>query len=118
MRVLSKALTWAFMVGLVACGGDDGDDGEMTPDDVIPEGPRFEGCTKLIKAGSDYEAVQTLLIEAQTNDVLCFEDGTYSFENELSLTVNHVTIRGNPMDREKVVLDYKNQQEGKDALSV
>jgi parallel beta-helix repeat protein len=50
--------------------------------------------------------------------VLCFEDGIYDIESELSLTVNQVTLRGNPKDREAVVLEYKNQKEGKDAVSV
>ena len=45
-------------------------------------------------------------------------DGIYDVTSELSLTVNQVTLRGNPKDREAVVLEYKNQTEGKDAISV
>jgi parallel beta-helix repeat protein len=108
-------VTLAF---LAACGGDESNPVEMTPENVIPAGERYEGCTKLIPKSSDYEKVQTTLIEARTGDVICFEDGTYAFDTELSLTVNAVTLRGNPQDRSKVVLDYTNQSEGKDALSV
>jgi parallel beta-helix repeat protein len=118
MSSLKRVLAWAMLSGLAACGGDESHPVEMTPENVIPTGERYEGCTKLIPAGSDYEKVQTTLIEARTNDVICFEDGTYSFDTELSLTVNHVTIRGNPTDRSKVVFDYGHQDEGKDALSV
>jgi hypothetical protein len=117
-QLRNRILAFVVAGALASCGDDGGNTGDDTPDDVIPEGPRYEGCTKLIAAGSDYEAVQTTFIEAKTGDVLCFADGTYAFANELSLTVNKVTVRGNPADREKVVLDYTNQQEGKDALSV
>jgi parallel beta-helix repeat protein len=89
-------------------GGDGGGDG----------GERYAGCSHVIEAGEGTEAIQTALIEAKTGDTLCFADGTYQIENELSLTVNNVTLRGNPSDRERVVLDYTNQSEGKDALSV
>jgi len=79
---------------------------------------RFDDCTKVIDAGSDTETIQTALIEAKTGNVLCFEDGTYRIASELSLTVNDVTLRGNPADREAVVLDYADQAQGKDGLNV
>jgi parallel beta-helix repeat protein len=81
---------------------------------------RFGGCTTIIAEGSDTETIQTTLIEAETGDVLCFEDGTYELTGELSLTVNDVTMRGNPDDREAVLLDYSKHEDGqgKDALSV
>lgn len=92
----------------IACGDDD-------DDDVDDE--RYAGCDEIIEEGSDAEAIQTVLIEAETNTTICFEDGVYDLDRELSLSVNDVTIRGNPDDREAVVLDYADQEEGKDALS-
>lgn len=133
MRARSRKYGWLWALtvplALTSCGDDDdgkkqGNDGADEGDaggddgDGVPDGERYEGCTHVIEAGSDTETIQTALINAKTNSVLCFADGTYEIENELSLTVNKVTLRGNPKDRDKVVLDYTKQQEGKDALSV
>jgi parallel beta-helix repeat protein len=112
------AWAWLCALGVVlasACGDDDGDDGK---DDAGPtDKERYAGCDEIIKKGSDAEAIQTALIEVKTKTTLCFEDGTYALDRELSLSVNDVTLRGNPKDREAVVLDYTKQSEGKDALS-
>lgn len=126
-RFLSLALLAAPLA--VGCGGDtelidqpapDGGDGD--PDGGVGDpdagDTRFDDCTKVIAAGSDTETIQTALIEAKTGNVLCFEDGTYHIDSELSLTVNDVTLRGNAKDRETVVLDYAKQEQGKDGLNV
>jgi parallel beta-helix repeat protein len=86
--------------------GDDDDDNE-----------RYAGCDTRIPAGSTTEQVQEIFIGAQTGQTLCFEDGTYALTSELSLSVNDVTVQGNPADRNSVVLDYATQTEGKDALT-
>lgn len=100
---------------ITGCNDDDGGDGDDHPDaGTLP----FEDCSRIITTGSDTEAIQTALIEAKTGDVLCFEDGTYAIKSELSLTVNNVTLRGNPENRERVVLDYTDQDQGKDGMSV
>lgn len=111
---------WALLcaLGLVfatACGDDDDDEGKG--DAGGGDSERFEGCDKIIKKGSDAEKIQTALIEAKTKSTLCFEDGVFAIDRELSLSVNEVTVRGNPKDRSKVLLDYTNQEEGKDALT-
>lgn len=117
-------LVWALASGSCAEGGDaepkgeDAGGGDAGGGDAGGEDGRYAGCSHVIEAGSDTETIQSALIEAKTGDTLCFADGTYEIENELSLTVNKVTVRGNPEDRERVVLDYTNQREGKDALSV
>jgi parallel beta-helix repeat protein len=100
-------------VWMAGCGDD-----TKKKDDDSGAGGRFAGCTRIIEASSTTEDIQTALIEAKTGDVLCFEDGTYEIERELSLTVNDVTLRGNPENREAVLLDYTKQVAGKDALSV
>src|SRR5260221_1369374 len=109
----SSAFAWACFLmaaGVVACGDDDSGDAAMTG--------RYAGCTTVIKKDSDTETIQTALIDAKTKTTLCFEDGSYAIESELSLSVNDVTLRGNPDDRTAVLLDYTDQSEGKDALSV
>src|SRR3954451_5509649 len=108
------AWAWLCALGLVlasACGDDDDDDHEH---DAGGGSDRYDGCDHIIKKGSDAEAIQTALIEAKTKTTLCFEDGVYALDRELSLSVNDVTVRGNPKDRSKVVLDYTDQTEGKD----
>jgi parallel beta-helix repeat protein len=101
---------WTLLAAL-GCSDDD------SADSAAPETGRYAGCTKVIKAGSDAEAIQTALIEAKTKSVLCFADGVYKLDRELSSSVNDITVRGNPDDRRAVVLDYTDQVEGKDALS-
>jgi len=97
-----------------ACGDDD--DGD-TNGDAGGGDERYAGCDEVIKKGSDAETIQTALIEAKTKTTLCFADGVYKLDRELSLSVNDVTLRGNPKDRNAVLLDYTEQTEGKDALS-
>jgi parallel beta-helix repeat protein len=106
---LLPGVCFLTMLGLIGCGDDD-DNNSMTG--------RYAGCTTVIEKGSDTEAIQTALINVKTNSTLCFADGTYAITSELSLSVNDVTIRGNPDDRSAVLLDYTDQTEGKDALSV
>lgn len=106
-------VTLWMLVAAVGCSDDD-DGGAL--DAAMPAG-RYAGCTKVIKAGSNAETIQTALIEAKTKSVLCFEDGEYKLTSELSTSVNDITVRGNPDDRRAVTLDYSEQSEGKDALS-
>lgn len=91
----------------------DGDNGDGDGDNS-----HLEGCDVLVAKGSTTEAIQEAFIEVKTGQTLCFEDGTYEVDNQLSLSVENVTVQGNPKDRDAVVLDYSTQTEGKDALRV
>ncbi|HKU38104.1 MAG TPA: parallel beta-helix domain-containing protein [Polyangiales bacterium] len=106
---------YTLAIALTAACGDD-DDSSTNHKDAGGDTPA--DCDITIKKGYDTEAIQTVLIEAKTKSTICFEDGTYHLDRELSLSVNDVTLRGNAKDRSKVVLDYADQTEGKDALSV
>jgi parallel beta-helix repeat protein len=120
-RRLVRSLSLALLLAAPVTGcGDENGDGNADGQDAGGDKPdmRFAGCAKVLAEGSDTEAIQTALIEAETGDTLCFEDGTYSIASELSLTVHDVTLRGNPQDREAVVLDYTGQDQGKDGLNV
>jgi len=113
LRRSRVGLTFWTLVAAQGCSDDD----EASTDEPVPSTGRYAGCTTVIKAGSDAEAIQTALIEAKTKSVVCFADGEYKLDRELSSTVNDITVRGNPGDRRAVVLDYTAQVEGKDALS-
>lgn len=103
-------MTWTRLTFLglalwmTACGGD-----EATQ---LPE-----GCDAYAEPGSnDNETVQTMFIEAQPNTVLCLGAGTFTFQTELSLSVENVTIRGQGADQ--TVLDFSNQDVGGNGLLV
>jgi parallel beta-helix repeat protein len=59
---------------------------------------------------------QTALINAQPGDIIEFGPGTFDFTLSLSLAVEHVTLRGQGMDR--TILSFKNQDAGKEGLLV
>jgi parallel beta-helix repeat protein len=116
-----RSLSFALLLAapqLTGCG-DDAENHVDKPDaggDDVKD--PYADCARVIAAGSDTETIQTALIEAKTGDTLCFADGTYAIKSELSLTVNDVTLRGNAKDREAVVFDYTEQDQGKDGLNV
>jgi parallel beta-helix repeat protein len=82
------------------------------------EDPRFKGCDNVIKADATTDDIQAALIDADTGTTICFSDGTYEINDELSLTVANITLQGNPADRSKVVLDYSKQKKGQNSLTV
>ncbi len=56
--------------------------------------PPAECTTRVKTSADDQTTVQTALIDAQPGDVLCFDDGRYTFTDELSLSVANVKVRG------------------------
>lgn len=73
-------------------------------------------CTQRIKPGADDQTtVQTALIEAQPGDVLCFDDGRYTFTDEISLSVSGVKLRGTFGG---AVFDFADQTSGANGLLV
>jgi parallel beta-helix repeat protein len=54
--------------------------------------------------------VQTALIEAEEGTTVCLAEGTFTFQTEISLSVNGVTIRGAGIDQ--TILDFTNQDVG------
>jgi parallel beta-helix repeat protein len=124
--VLASLLAGA---SLVACGGDDGSTtgtgggggagGSGGASAQACEGVDTSGCdVALAPSDDDTSAVQTALIEATSGSTVCLCPGNYSFENELSLTVPDVTVRGLGATRDDVVLDFAAQVAGDDGFSV
>lgn len=105
-----------LVLAAASCGGgSDGDSPDGPP--ASPDAPSF--CTtSLAPSGDDVTAVQTALIEAQPGDTICFGAGTYTFDTELSLTVDDVTLRGVGGQRDDVVFDFSTQTTGANGVSV
>lgn len=68
---------------------------------------------------NDHEAIQTVLIEAKSGDVIGLEPGTYRLTRELNLTgVADITLKGMGKTRDEVILDFADQVEGDDGITV
>jgi parallel beta-helix repeat protein len=120
------------MAGLGACG--DGDSADAMAADAGGEaggegggggaggaggaGPMLpEGCDVHLEPGEgDQERVQTTLIEIAEGQTLCFAEGTFHFDAELSLAVNGVTLRG--AGREATIFDFDGQNVGANGLLI
>jgi parallel beta-helix repeat protein len=66
--------------------------------------------------GASAEEVQTALIEIEPGGTVAFGPGTYSFEGDLSLDVDGVTIRGADFNRTR--LSFANQTTGAQGILV
>lgn len=74
-------------------------------------------CAATLSPGAeDQKAVQTALIEAKEGDVLCFGEGTFKFDTELSLDVNNVTLRG--AGQAKTTWDFSAQDVGANGMLI
>src|SRR5687767_10852289 len=101
-----------FGLGAVGCGGDDADDGGGSCGDT-------SACAATLAPSSDSTGMlQTKLIEAQSGDSICLCPGKYDLTKEMSLNVPNVTVKGMGKTREDVVLDFVNQTDGDDGMSV
>lgn len=83
------------------------------PDAASPDAIVQKPCTTTLQpAANATEAVQNAFIAAANGDVICFADGTYGFDDELSLTKDGITLRGNTANRTAVVLNFSAQTGG------
>ncbi|MGN6103617.1 MAG: parallel beta-helix domain-containing protein, partial [Kofleriaceae bacterium] len=87
-----------------ACGGDD------DPCEGV------SGTCIALHAGASDEEVQTALIEVPSGGTVAFGAGKFSFESDLSLDVDNVTIRGAGMN--KTTLSFANQTVGAQGMLV
>lgn len=91
----------------VACDSDSGDKTPAGYDHVIAP------------SDDDFEALQTVLTEAKSGDVIGLRPGTYRLTREVNLTgVADITLRGMGQTRDEVVLDFATQVEGDDGITV
>ncbi|MBX3184031.1 MAG: right-handed parallel beta-helix repeat-containing protein [Polyangiaceae bacterium] len=108
---MRSVLRWA-MVGwvsaaLLGCSGDD--------DDGAPGGG---GCDLRVAPGdNDTEALQTALVEARSNQVICLSPGTYQINDLITVGATPgLTIRGTGERPEDVLLDFSGQVSGDDGM--
>jgi parallel beta-helix repeat protein len=126
--------------GLVACG-DDGDPGATnngatnngatnnggtnnggtnngaTNNGATNNGQLPEGCDVLVgPSDDDQTVVQTALIEVEDGQTVCFDEGTFRFRTEVSLSVDNVTLRGT--GSETTILDFSDQDVGGNGVSI
>jgi parallel beta-helix repeat protein len=82
--------------------------------------PIVEGCDVVLEPGSnDSEAVIGALIDAQSGDTICLAAGTFKFAKEISLTgADHITLKGVGATRDDVILNFKDQTEGDNAMEI
>lgn len=92
-------------------GGSGGGTGGSGGSTVDPD------CTTAISPSADDQStVQTALIEAKEGDILCFTEGTFKFNTELSLDVNKVTLRGRGQDA--TIWDFSAQDVGANGVLI
>ncbi len=78
------------------------------------------GCTVAIgpSGADDTKNIQEALLNVKSGDTLCLCPGTFNVTRQLSLTVPKVTVKGAGKTREETILDFKNQEMGKDGFTV
>lgn len=106
-----------------SCGSSNkSSSGNSGPGGVVDScagGEDTTGCSVILAPGKDdTKTVQTELINSKSGDTVCFCPGTYEFTKELTLTTTNVGVKGVGKKNTDVVLDFKNQTEGKDAFGV
>lgn len=120
--VLAHASRWTLapiLLFAVACGGDDGADGEDdAADDFADDGANLpEGCDALVEAGSDDQtAVQEAFIEVQSGQTVCLGAGTFVFTRQLTLEADGVTLEGDSTDT--TILDFSGQISGGNGIAI
>lgn len=102
MRMTTLRWTLATLA-LLGCSSDGGAPADATA-----------GCAVVLSAdGADlYTRVQTALIDARSGSTVCFRDGVYRFDREVSVSVPRVTLRGLG---DAVVFDFAGQRRDADA---
>lgn len=94
---------------VAACGDDEAVD-------VADTGSEQQPCTLTLSSGGDDQStVQRAFIEATADSVICFEEGDYTFTDELSITTRGITLRGLG---DGPTLDFIDQTSGASGISV
>jgi parallel beta-helix repeat protein len=116
MRYIDWTIATGLCLALAACGsdGDDGDGaGGTGGGGTHPacDGVSTAGCSTVLRPGpEDTTALQTAFIEAASGDTVCLCPGNYAIDNELSVAVPNLTIKGLGATPDATVLDFAGQQ--------
>lgn len=104
-RILGPFL---LVTSLATCSNGDSENGLFS--EFVP-GPMIPDNVILLEAGPDIEQrAQEALINADPGDIVEFPAGSFDFMDELSISENGVTIRGQGMD--ETVLSFAQQGSG------
>jgi parallel beta-helix repeat protein len=100
-----------------AAGGCSSSNATPGADAAPPDAPAGKACTTTLSHGADDQtAFQTALIGAHSGDLICIAAGTFTFTDDLSLSVSGVTLRG--ASKATTILDFSGQATGGNALKV
>ncbi len=108
MSLDRRTVAVAVAVALLASG--------VTPSGRAVAGDSAGRVVKISPGPNVQEDTQTALIKAKPGDTIEFGDGTFEFNQSLSLAVENVKVRGQGMD--KTILSFKKQDAGKEGLLV
>jgi len=109
-----RGLACATLLSAAACdnGGTGGNGGGGSGGGP----PLPPGCDALVHAGLTTPEIQTIFIEVQTGQTICISEETTAIDQEVSLDVDGVTIKGTSPDLS--VLDFSTQTVGGQALLI
>lgn len=93
-----------------------GDDGELVGTTPTGGGGCSGRCVHVSPSDNDRENLQRVLIDARPGDTILLSAGVYRLEDQISLDVDDVTIRGEGMD--KTILSFATQTTGAEGLFV
>ncbi len=107
MKLAHSAIAFALIMSPLGCDSESEDTTPAGYDHVIAP------------SSNDHEAIQTVMINAKSGDVIGLRPGTYSITRELNLTgIADVTLKGMGATRDEVILDFADQSEGDDGITV
>jgi parallel beta-helix repeat protein len=107
MKLAHSAIALGLVFSPLGCDSDTGDKLPAGYDHVIAP------------SSNDHEAIQTVMINAQSGDVIGLRPGTYRITRELNLTgIADVTLKGMGDTRDEVIIDFADQTEGDDGITV
>lgn len=104
-------------------GSDAGHEDDVQPDATEPDDaggePFSPDCTTLLAPGGgaaeNFATLQNALLDASEGDVICFSDGTYALDEELTLAVANVELRG--QSTASTIFDFAGQTAGANGIS-
>ena len=73
-------------------------------------------CDFTLAAGSSETLVQTTLIEAPDDSIVCLQEGAFAFRGELSIAHDGLTLRG--AGKEATILDFGEQDLGGNGIQI
>ncbi|MCG3171960.1 MAG: hypothetical protein GMKNLPBB_00101 [Myxococcota bacterium] len=99
-----------------ASDGGGGDSGPPPAAGMTYNAAAADGCHYRINPSvQDQENFKTAGIQAKPGEGICLGEGTFKFNDEITLTATNLTIRGAGMD--KTILDFSGQKTGANGIA-